>query len=76
MFRRRHRVDRCGLGGLYELSCECATAFSVEGCAFSGRCSVRVGYYVSQVFVAMDCSKGNASAFDGVNEDVAVEYGS
>jgi len=40
---------------------------------FSGRCFVRVGCYVSLLFVEVECSIGNMRAFDGVNDDVSIE---
>jgi len=48
-------------------------AVFVMGGAFFGRCSVRVGYCVSQVVVVMECSKGIVRAYGGVNDDVAIE---
>ena len=41
-----------------------------------GRCSVRVGYCVLQVFVVIECGGGTSGAYRGVNEDVAIECGS
>jgi len=38
-----------------------------------GRCSVRVGYCVSLLFVAMDCGDRIVRAYRGVNEDVAID---
>ena len=38
--------------------------------------SVRVGYCVSLLAVYMECGDRIARAYCGVNEDVAIEYGS
>ena len=45
----------------------------VDGGAFLGRCFVRVGCCVSQVFVDFESISGIVRAFGGVNEDVAIE---
>ena len=52
-----------------------AAAFVAE-VAFLGRCFVRVGCCVSQVDVVMECSTVIVRAFGGVNNGVAIEYGS
>ena len=44
-----------------------------EKVVVSGRCSVRVGYYVSQVAVAMACRKWIMMVCGRVNEDVTIE---
>jgi len=41
-----------------------------------GRCSVRVGYRVSQVVVVMACSAGIVMVCGGVNYVVAIDYSS
>ena len=41
-----------------------------------GRCSVRVGYCVSQVVVDIECGDGIVKAYRGANDDVAIEYSS
>ena len=38
-----------------------------------GRCSVHVGYCVSQVVVFMMCSRGIVRVCGGVNEDGSIE---
>jgi len=40
-----------------------------------GRCSVRIGYYVSRVNVVMECSTGIVRVCGGVNEDVSDRIG-
>ena len=49
-------------------------AVFVEGVAFLGRCSVRVGYSVSQVSIDMKCSTESVGACGVVNDVVAIEY--
>jgi len=48
----------------------------VEEVAFWGRCSVRVGYYVSKFVVVMACSKGIVGVCGVANDNVAIEYSS
>jgi len=46
---------------------------SFASCRSSGRCFVHVGYYVSQVFVDIECITGIVRACGGVNKAVSIE---
>ena len=60
----------------FELSMSLRRERIREFAGFVERCSVRVGYYVLLLVVAMKYGEGIAKAYRGVNEDVAIEYGS
>ena len=48
----------------------------VEEVAFLGRCSVHVGYCISQVFDDNECITGIVRVYGGAVEDVVIEYSS
>ena len=54
----------------------CVVAGFVKGRFAFWRCYVGVGYCVSQVFLDMACSKGDARVCRGVNDNIAIEYSS
>ena len=48
-------------------------SFLRQGGCSSGRCSVRVSYFVSQVVVDIECSTSIVRVCGGVNEGVSIE---
>jgi len=54
----------------------CAVAVFVREVAFSGRCSVRVRCCVVLLVVETECSTRVVRVCGGVNDDVAIKYGS